>query len=447
MGVLSAFGFMVLLSLGSGSFSNDLVSLIETESYFKSRQVDVTAATMLEFAGKDPRDGKTQIGQLLAIRWLGEHPDEAKKDTKIRALLDEIAHGTKSQDPLGFARDYARSALALMDGKSANLFAIPENSVRTDSLKWFPANVSFVAAGDFRHAPDSPAPPKPAYYYFEKIMQAMPFGDAQEAKNEVYKFAEEVGNLRLDRLSFAFSPDPNQSENSRIYVRLTGRGNHQRLRSFIQKSMPKAAVKEEKAIKEGALSLIGAAGESPAFALVGNSDLLMCGYEGNHGNHLEVIQDVLDVLAGKRPSVVTGPVAAELKGIPPLASGFLLGEIPDEIRKDLGRGLPVKVLPASMVAHVTRGKEIVAHFQGKMASAEEAKALADSFSQMKQMGIAALKDPPPGIKITPKTAEKLTALLETLKVEAKDFTVTGGIKISAEAVQAIWELIESSLKF
>src|SRR5262249_32852903 len=97
---------LALLAL-SGGASTDVVSWLLPEHYFKAHQIDVTAAKMVELAGKDPADAKTSIAQLLAIRWLGEHPGEVKKAAAARDLLQQIAQGKKAQDPQGFAREAA----------------------------------------------------------------------------------------------------------------------------------------------------------------------------------------------------------------------------------------------------------------------------------------------------------------------------------------------------
>src|SRR5687767_3990502 len=98
---------MIVLLAGSGGLaSNDLVSLVQAEDYFKVRNIAVSADKMAELAGKDPADGKTQVQQLLAIRWLGENAADTKKADGARALLEQIAAGKKAQDPHGFARGH-----------------------------------------------------------------------------------------------------------------------------------------------------------------------------------------------------------------------------------------------------------------------------------------------------------------------------------------------------
>ena len=79
------------------------------QDYFKSRHIEIKATDLADLAAKEPADGKTQVAQLLAIRWLGEHGAEVKKASKVRETLEEIALGKKGKDAQGFARDYARA--------------------------------------------------------------------------------------------------------------------------------------------------------------------------------------------------------------------------------------------------------------------------------------------------------------------------------------------------
>src|SRR5207248_1294429 len=90
-----------------------------------------------------------------------------------------------------------------------------------------------------------------------------------QAKEEMYKFADTVGNLRLDRFSFALSPDPNQRSNGRIFTRFTGQGDSKRLAEFFKQHIAGATVKEEKGPKGEAIRLIGAENQPPAFGLIG----------------------------------------------------------------------------------------------------------------------------------------------------------------------------------
>src|SRR5260370_14372748 len=108
---------LVLLAGTAGLPANDLVSMIQADDYFAARSIAVNAKQMTELADKEPADGKKQVQQLLAIRWLGENPLATRKDVGAHEVLEQIAAGKKGQDLHGFARGHAKQALARLDGK------------------------------------------------------------------------------------------------------------------------------------------------------------------------------------------------------------------------------------------------------------------------------------------------------------------------------------------
>src|SRR5262249_49885086 len=141
---------------------NDLVSLIDAPAYFQARDIKITPEKMAELAVREPSDGKAQLAQLLALRWLGEEADQVKKAKdfpKILRQVEEIADGKGAQDPQGFAAEYARAAAIALGSARVEKVSpkLPENSARQDALTWFPASVRIVAAFDLR----SGGPPAP----------------------------------------------------------------------------------------------------------------------------------------------------------------------------------------------------------------------------------------------------------------------------------------------
>jgi hypothetical protein len=437
--VSSWLGTFMLLVSGGGNVTNDLVSLIDADTYFKSRRIEANAGGLAELARKDPANAKAQISQLLALRWLGEHPDAVKKDPQIRALLQNVAEGKTAQDPLGFARHYARRALAQVDGKPVRFPPVPENTLRTDALKWFPADVTFFGALDFRASPGFKGPElksKPAL--LARVIPA-------EAVEEMFKFAEEVGNFEAERLAFGISPDPNQQSATRNYIRITGRGDHQRLAAFLQRNIRGAVVKDEQPAQGAPITLISSEKEPPAFALIGNTDLVVAGYGRSQSRHLEVVQDVLEVRAGRKASLVVGPLANELKTISSSASGLVMGEVPEDLRKDLTRASPFKAIPFRIVADLTRGEDLVFRFRGAMASPAEAKAFTEAVAQVKKQAIEGLKQLPPPIKKKLQSVDLLTKIVEGVKMEAKDSSVAGGLEVTGTQLQGLQEVVEEVL--
>lgn len=437
---MSASWIFLLLAFNGGGNATDLVSLIPSDDYFKSHQVEVTPAKMVELAAKEPKEAKDQIAQLLAIRWLADHPDDVKKEKIARETLEGIAKGKIAPDPQGFAKDYAERTLAVLDGKPLPSRTVPENSVRTEALSWFPANVSFFGAFDTRGTTGfKPLVVKPMHEVMDKMIPA-------REREEMYKFVDEVGNLRIDRMSFALSPDPNQRSNGRIFMRFTGKGDSKRFLEFVKQHIPGAVVKEEKGPKGETIRLLGAENQPPAFGVIGDTELIMAGYEGNQGKHMDLVQEALEVRAGKKDSIIKGPASGQLKTIPADASALVMGVMSDDIRREFGFGGQLPVMPRHIILDLTRGKEISLNFRGTMDSADDAKKFKDSIDQLKQQAAEGLKALPGLIKIKDESVKALGKTLDGIKMEAKDDSVSGGVKISGDALKALGEVVEGLLQ-
>ncbi|HEV3260398.1 MAG TPA: hypothetical protein VG013_26315 [Gemmataceae bacterium] len=390
---------IVLLLISSGSnFSHDLLSIVDADDYFKAHHIEVKADALVELVGKDPEDTKGQVAQLLALRWLGEHPDQAKKVKKARTTVQQIAEGNEAQDQLGFAKDYARTTLALLDGKPApKLAPIPANSVAGEALKWFPDSASIFGAYDLRASGELAPVDEDRMRSVLLKMLTRP-----QDKEQFYKWVDGAGNIRLDRVSFGYAPDPQDRHKSRNYVRSTGLADRKAMADLLKKRLPDAKVEFKKGPKGRLMTVISSEKHGPAFALVGDTDMLVCGHDGQE-NALEVLEEALDVQAGNKAGILKGTYAAKLKKVPGEAVGVLMGDIPEELRRDMVRDpkAPFKALPKSIVAVMTRTKSINIDWHGTMADAEDAKAFAESVADLKKQGIEQLKQLPPQLKIKP----------------------------------------------
>jgi hypothetical protein len=433
---------LMLISSGGGS-AHDLVSVVDAADYFQAHNIDVKADALVDLAGKDPEDAKGQVAQLLALRWLGEHAEQARKVKTARTTIQQIADGKKAQDPLGFAKDYAQATLALLDGKPApKAAAIPANSVAREALRWFPDSASIFGAFDTRASGElAPLDESGVRSFLAKILRG-------KDKQEFYKFVDGAGNIRLDRVSFGYTPDPQNSHKSRIYMRFTGLADRKALADLLKKTMPDSKVEFKKGPK-GLITVISAEKHPPAFALIGNTDLLMCGYEGNEENSLEVLEEALDVQAGNKASILKGTYAARLKKVPADAVGVSMGDVPEQLRRDMvrGPGSPFKAIPKSVFAVMTRAKHINIDWHGTMTDADDAKAFAESVADLKKQGVELLKQLPPQLKIKPEQVKVMTKALQSVRMEAKDDTVSGGLEITQQMVHVINAMIQKSMEW
>jgi hypothetical protein len=76
---------LLLLLLFGGSAGSDLVSMLDPGVYFQARQIDLSLDKMASLAGATPEDGKAQVMQLVALRYLAEHSDTLQRDAQYAA--------------------------------------------------------------------------------------------------------------------------------------------------------------------------------------------------------------------------------------------------------------------------------------------------------------------------------------------------------------------------
>jgi hypothetical protein len=434
------FAMLMMVGVG-GNGTLDLVSLLDPPQYFKSRGIEVKPEKMLELAGKSPAGGKEAVGQLLAIRWLGEHADVVKKTGNARETIQAIANGQRGKDSQGFARDYARVALARVEGKTLTLHHLAAGSVRSEALAWFPRKCTIFGAVDYRPPPGIPE------QHGNPVADMMNSMMRPQDKEAFYK-VEELGNIRLDRASFAVLADANQPAKTRLFIRVTGKGDRKRLLAFFRQNMNRVTFIERKGPGGEPITVFDTKNHGPAFALIGDTEVLMAGYPAGSAaqpfNQVDVLDDVLAVRAGKKANVTTGPFAGTLKGVSRKATGLLIGDLPEPWRQMMtqGRGNPFRGFPQNFNVILTRkAKGLDVRFTGGAASAKEAKGFVDGVERAKQLALEGLKNLPPFLKIKPKTIDAIRAAVKGARVEAKDALLTGRVFLSNEAARATGYLI------
>lgn len=416
---------LILLVTSAGGQPTDLASLLAPADYFNARSIEVSFDKLTELAAKDPADGAAQMAQLLALRMLGEDAAKFKKSAGYaaqRKVIEDIAAGKKAQDKLGFAKEYAQRALALLDGGKAPL---PPSVVgtREEALSWFPAGVTFV--GSLGYQPTgSPAAPKA---FASELLKKMPV----EAKAELYKVVDMVGNVRVERIAFAFQDDG--MNKGRNFARFTGKANHAWLRDAFKKlDMEPTERKDAQGI---AITTFAREGRGPVFALVGDRDLVIAGHANAGEQDAEVLGLVLKVRDKKMPHAAAGPMKATLDKIPAKALGFFAGEFPDEFRREMVRTFGA--FPKKVVAHLERsptGMELSLH--GTLDGAEDAKTFVQNASKLRKDGLDALQKLPegaaPGINLG-----ELRNTLNSLQLEAAGSSISLRMLVSDDALRAI----------
>ena len=433
--ILGGMEILMLLAMGGGQ--TDALSYLDPVRYFESRKIPVTVEKMVELSGQDPTDGKKQVQQLFALRWLAKNADKVKADPKfaqIKAHVTDIAAGKKGRDLQGFSVDYAQRTLVAFGNKNAHSPAtIPKDSVAKDALRWFPKDATLTGAFDLRY--ENPAMRKFAKTFLDQMLA---FGGANgDPMEKIYDFVEKLGNARMDRISFAYTEDPQNNENSRIYLRYTGKVNHRWLVKLVRESGGNMTIKEKRVFRGPKITLFYAERNAPALGLVGDDDLIMAGYQRDRDNkHAQIIEDVLAIRSGAKESVLNGPLAKMLGKTAPQASAVFAGHIPDSLRNEL-LGRPFQSLPKMVYAQQTIGKDNKGRLtvEAPMANAEQAKRFVGEVNTLRQQAIAELKKPqnvPPFFPIGQDIFTKLADAMTSMKVNAKAAKVHISATLPAE---------------
>jgi hypothetical protein len=435
------FGFaevMMLALLAGGMNNTDLATLVEPQHYFEARQVKVSIDSMIDVALTEPKDGKAQIMQLTALRYLSDEADALKKSANYatnRQALEQIAQGKKAQDKLGFAREYAERLLDKLDGKKpAMLKTAP---IRTDALAWFPADVTLAAALDMRGSGQLGIPNDT----FKEILKMMP----DREKREMYDHIEKSGNVRLDRIAFAYSQGPGKGD-GKFFLRVTGKGSQEgllELFNMIDGGAGRLQSKQIKDDKDVPITLLQEPNnQSPVIMLVGNSDMLVVFNEGGFGQnkkHDELVQEVLTARSQKKPNAAAGKLKDQLAKVPDKAVGLLVGDIPDELKRDFDRAFgatPSKVI--AFMERVPQGLDV--QVEAGMINADDAGKAVQKIAALRKEGIDELKkamQQPLPAGAPPIPFQGMINLMESLQVQNENEKLNLRVVVPSGLIQQL----------
>jgi hypothetical protein len=441
--VLSVLAFLgVFGALGHGGAGADLVSLLPTEAYFQSRRIPLNIENFLDLASTDPKDGKAQIFQLMALRALAEKPELIGKDATALRTIEKIANGEIARDRLGFSQDYARRTLLALGRKITQPKAAQPADFRAEALGWFPASATLVG---FLGGPLTDSTGDQGNELRRLLMKLQ--GRPRDV-NRLFDDIEAIGNVRIDRIGFAYAADAQNKQKDRFYVRITGKGDLQRLVAALKTSNGERATwKEEKDAKGMRITTIEE-GNSPAGAFIGDTDILLAGYvvgraDGKDpANHLDVIHRFLAVRAGKEKSVLKGALQDRLPKLAPETVGLLVGDLPDVLGTEVFTKAKLRA-PKSVRVEALRAKgSMHIRFQAKLENSEEAKSFVESLVGLRPAGRDALKKLEEMKNATPvlhSTVAALRKTLESVHLQADGNGIKGTVSVPAEALLApLW---------
>ena len=441
---LSPVTALILLGVTAGDADHDLMSLIDAAAYFESRKIPVNAAEMLSRANLDPRESaKTQVAQLLALRWLAEHPEMLRTVAEARGLLEAISQGKHAQDGQGFAKEYATRALARLDGKQPPpRRAIPIDSLRSEAFSWFPQRAggdAILAGIDLRVSGSMHVPGGP---FLNKL--GLRDGD----RDQLYQVAELVGNIRLDRVAVTYQKSIDK-RGQFLMVRATGAFDHQRL-AGLTKDAAVSARKEMKGPSGEPILMYRIPELFPLSAAhVGDTDIVVLFSDlADNARPFAEIEEALNVRAGKKDSVVKGCLADLLKKAPDQAVALAVGEISKETREQARKDAPKSVPPVPQRFIVQTIRDDMLRLKGgaTMADADEARLFESCVKELIATGRDGLKRLPPDVKLPMKTVELLGKTMDSIQVESKGSGVSLGVTFSSEVIGAVRSFVEESLK-
>jgi hypothetical protein len=416
---------LMLAMLTGGNALPDVVAFVPPRDYFETREVAVSAETMMDYATRMPTDAKTQVGQLLALRLLEADPDLLKKSAKgseYRRTLEQIAAGTKAQDPQGFAQDYALRVLARLDGKRPA--PLPATGVK-EGLTWLPADAAILYGVDLGGGTGEHT------LGLEPLFKLVP----PQAKKEMYNVLEEIGNIRVQRIAAGLLPiGEGPGKRMEIYVRLTGKYNPERLvglatnkgRMEIERKQgpngeaqiylrePKRFIDKKEITKDGGIKVQRVeASSAPTIVLLGDREVIVAGAEGAGNDSPRILDKLFAVRAGQQPNATAGILKERLDKVPAKAIALLIGDIPSNSAAFMPGVTLTKV--DAFVERTDVGLDVqTVATMGAPGQAETAVAM---ISQGRMQGIAALKmiqdQPPiPGLPVL-----ELINLLESMQVQ------------------------------
>jgi hypothetical protein len=429
---------LLLLALG-GMPVSDVASLLEPAAYLKAHGVEPKAERLAELAAGPAKDGKGQMTQLQAIRWLGGHPAEAKRAGALDALR-AVAEGKEGDDAYGLARAHAAVAVARIEGKPLPAGRAPPAGGCREMLSWFPAGATLVGAADVQAVSrERPLDPDAV-----AALLARPAANEREMK-PIYDFVNAVGDLRLDGAGFAVQRVEDKPSATRIWVRLRVAGDLGRLGDFLKTEGFER--QELKGPGDAPFVLLTRKDESPAVAVVGKTDLLVAGFNGNHGDHAELVRALLEVRSGKGKSVLAGPLAEVLKAVPEDARALFVADGPESLQPILPPRGPLPAIPQRTVLEVVGGwKATTVRLRATLKDEAEAAEMAKALNQWKDQGLQALKDLPREVKIPKEALDQGRSVLEGVKVESAGTTVNATVRVPPEAIRAALKALEAYYK-
>jgi hypothetical protein len=173
--------------------------------------------------------------------------------------------------------------------------------------------------------------------------------------------------------------------------------------------------------------------------LVGHTDLLIVGHVRDEGDHSKLADEVLEVRAKKKPNASTGALKDRLAKVPAKAVGFVVGEFPEDMKRELSREF--NPMPSNITAFAERGNQgLDFNFETNLPNAEDAGKFLQKIGDLRKEGIKSLQDEMqrPRRQGEPEIPfQTLINLLGTIQVQSKGDTVQVGVFVADGLVEQL----------
>lgn len=424
---------LLLLLTTSGQMTNDLVSLIPTEDYCQHHKIELDSTTMMKLADTEPSTPEKQIQQLLAIRWLGEHFTNVKEPKQVKALLQQIAAGKKVNDAHGFAKLYAKRALAHIEKKPLPVPQIPKGETINSTLNWFLPSVDLAVGLDFRsRQPLQPMKKSPLREMTKRMTRFIGPGD----KREIYQAINAMGNIQIDHVSLGIEWDQQELaqgsiEPHRLMIRVRGSWNTNWLKTLYTQFLGNHKIETRKEKDGQSILLTRIPNGAPGIAVIGNHEAIFAGYWSITKKHLEVVEEILAIRAGKNKNGYQRGDLAKVTDKASKEAHLLIAAKSYPQMQQMVQGLPF--LPKNVLVTGTQEKGLTLQVQAQFKDEVEATAVKQALTQLKDMGLKQLKAAPKNI--VPEQVQKtLVNQLNETKIFADGATANVKATIDPEAI-------------
>jgi hypothetical protein len=268
-----------------------------------------------------------------------------------------------------------------------------------------------------------------------------------EAKTHLYEVADKFGNVRINRIAFASTQDPQAKTEARFYLRVTGKWDRERVLSAIREKHADVKLEQPEGGR-GRVTLVHfpATERGPGLAIVGSTDLLVGVFErrGPRVDNEEIVTQMLLIRAGREKSVLEGSLAKDLKVVVARSGGFVVGRLPPDLRANLTQGKGAfRALPEAFFLKVRQAKGLTQiRLEADLGSAAEARRFAEDVARMKGKMRGGLDKIPEEVrrKLPPGGAVALRKMVASLDARATGKMVRGGVDVSPEAARVMVEL-------